>query len=86
MNGSNLGADFTLVKTAPTVTLPCMTDDSDTCRAQFSTKFLLLLATTVLAGALHLPHQQARPGLCYKKLGYVTNSLMLYCPALSHEP
>ncbi|MDP6252917.1 MAG: hypothetical protein QGI20_13350, partial [Verrucomicrobiota bacterium] len=64
MNGFNLGADFTLVKTVTAVTLPCMTGGSDTCRAQSSTKFLLLLV-------------YAR-GLCCE-IGVCTDSLMLYC-------
>ncbi len=48
-NGFNVGVDFTLVKTTPTVTLPRMTADSDIGQTQSPTKFLLLLVAVVLA-------------------------------------
>ena len=49
MNAFRLGTGFTLVKSAPAVILPRMTEDSGTGQAQSSARYLLLLVAVVLA-------------------------------------
>lgn len=49
MNWIRLGAGFTLVKSAPAVILPRMTEDSGTGQAPSQAKYLLLLVAVVLA-------------------------------------
>ncbi len=49
MNWIRLGAGFTLVKSAPTVILPRMTEDSGSGQAPSQAKYLLLLVAVVLA-------------------------------------
>ena len=52
MNAFRLGIGFPLVKAAPTVILPRMTEDSGTGQAPSPTKYLLLLVAVVLAPVL----------------------------------
>ncbi len=49
MNWTRLGVGFTLVKSAPAVILPRMTEDSGTGQAPSQAKYLLLLIAVVLA-------------------------------------
>ena len=49
MNWTRLGVGFTLVKSAPTVILPRMTEDSGSGQAPSQAKYLLLLIAVVLA-------------------------------------
>ncbi|MBT3616464.1 MAG: tetratricopeptide repeat protein, partial [Verrucomicrobia bacterium] len=49
MNWTRLGVGFTLVKSAPTVILPRMTEDSGSGQAPSQAKYLLLLVAVVLA-------------------------------------
>jgi hypothetical protein len=49
VNGFRLGTAFPLVKAAPAVILPRMTEDSDTGQAPSPAKYLLLLVAVVLA-------------------------------------